>query len=117
MSQSKVDLVKKIYGINTYSKAIDTEFKELVQPIEDIATINLTIEEFFQEYERLFFDIPIDGNINSHKYMVERSTEYIGGASIDAEKQALIEEINSLRQQLLDLNEAYLTIGNVTNIR
>lgn len=117
MSQSKIDLVKKIYGVNTYSKAVDTEFREFVQPIEDIEEINLTVDEFFQQYERLFFDIPVEGELNSHKYMIERSTEYAGGASLDAEKQALIEEINSLRQQILDLNETYLTIGNITNIK
>jgi hypothetical protein len=116
MSNSKVNLVKEIYGINTYSKAVDTQFRELVTPVQDDQPTELSIEEFFQQYERLFFDIPIDGDVNSHKYMVERSQQFIGAGVIDTEKQALIEEINSLRQQILDLNETYLTIGNITNI-
>lgn len=115
-SNSKVSLVKEIYGINTYSKVVDTEFRELVTPVQDTATTELTVDEFFQQYERLFFDIPIEGDINSHKYMIERSQQYLGAGVVDAEKQALIEEINSLRQQIIDLNETYLTIGNISNI-
>ncbi|NDC57147.1 MAG: hypothetical protein EBZ69_10160 [Alphaproteobacteria bacterium] len=74
----------------------------------------LSVDEFFNQYERLFFDIPISGSINSHSYMIERSTQYVGGIIQDQERQALIEEINSLRQQLLDLGQTYLTISNVT---
>jgi hypothetical protein len=46
--------------------------------------------------------------------MIERSTQYVGGGVQDEEKRALIEEINSLRQQLLDLGQTYLTISNIT---
>jgi hypothetical protein len=116
MSQSKVQLVKQIYGSNTYSKAIDTEFSELIKPVEEISSPNITVDEFFQEYERLFYDIPVNGDINSHNYMIQRSVQYVGGAGLDAEKQALIEEINSLKQQLIDLNQTYLNIGNISGI-
>jgi prefoldin subunit 5 len=45
--------------------------------------------------------------------LVERSQQYIGGSVLDAEKQALIEEINSLRQQLLDLNQTFTNINDI----
>lgn len=109
-----INLTKKIYGINTYTKAIDTNFTELLtQPEEIIESPIITVDQFFSYYDQLFFDIPVSGSINSHQYLVNRSQEYLGGSVIDAEKQALIEEINSLRQQLLDLNVNFSSINNI----
>jgi hypothetical protein len=116
MSQSNVPLIKQVRGINTYSKAIDTSFKEFVSPVQEVPTSDMTVEQFFQQYERLFYDIPVSGSINSHAYMIERSKQYVGGNTVDSEKQALIDEINSLRQQLLDINQTYITIGNISGI-
>ena len=110
---TNVQLIKEIYGVNTYNKAIDTKFTELVTPATDVPETEVTVDQFFQYYENLFFNIPVSGSINSHAYLVEKSQEYIGGSLIDAEKQALIEEINSLRQQLLDLNQSFTNIDNV----
>jgi hypothetical protein len=110
---ANVDLVKQIYGLNTYSKAIDTSFSELITPPSEVSSSAVTVDDFFTYYDELFFNIPVDGTINSHKYLVERSQQYLGGSVIDAEKQALIEEINSLRQQLLDLNQSFSNINNL----
>lgn len=114
MSQRRIDLIKTVYGSNTYPKVIDVSFRELATFQTASLESSMTVEELFQQYERLFFDIPISGSINSHSYMVERSTQYIGGSVEDEEKRALIEEINSLRQQLLDLGQTYLTISNIS---
>jgi len=110
---ANIDLVKEIYGINTYSKAVDTSFTELVAPVQELTDSLITVDLFFTYYDELFFNIPVSGSINSHTYLVERSQQYIGGSVIDAEKQALIEEINSLRQQLLDLNQSFSTINDL----
>jgi hypothetical protein len=110
---ANVDLVKEIYGINTYTKAIPIQFTELVTPTEEVAPDLITVDKFFEYYDQLFFQIPVDGTINSHTYLVERSQQYIGGSVLDAEKQALIEEINSLRQQLLDLNQTFTNINDI----
>lgn len=110
---ANVDLVKQIYGVNTYVKAVNTNFTELVSPVVDVTPTTISIDQFFQYYDELFFDIPVSGSINSHQYLVNRSQEYLGGSVIDAEKQALIEEINSLRQQLLDLNQSFNSINNI----
>lgn len=114
MALRNVELIKKTYGLSTYQKAIDTSFTELVSTETEEEDVDLSVDEFFNQYERLFFDIPVSGSINSHAYMIERSTQYVGGNIQDQERQALIEEINSLRQQLLDLGQTYLTISNVT---
>jgi hypothetical protein len=110
---ANVDLIKQVYGINTYNKAIDTNFTELVSPTPVVTANIVTVSDFFSYYDQLFFDIPVSGSINSHTYLVERSQQYIGGSVLDAEKQALIEEINSLRQQILDLSQTYLNISNI----
>ncbi len=110
---ANVELVKEIYGINTYTKAVDTSFTELVVPTTEATASVITVDQFFQYYDDLFFDIPVSGSINSHVYLVERSQQYIGGSVIDNEKQALIEEINSLRQQLLDLNQSFTSINDI----
>jgi hypothetical protein len=110
---ANVDLIKQVYGINTYNKAIDTNFTELISPTLAVTASVVTVSDFFSYYDQLFFDIPVSGSINSHTYLVQRSQQYIGGSVIDAEKQALIEEINSLRQQILDLSQTYLNISNI----
>lgn len=110
---TNVQLVKEVYGINTYTKAVDTGFTELITPNQPITASVVTVDDFFQYYEQLFFEIPVSGSINSHQYLVNRSQEYLGGSVIDAEKQALIEEINSLRQQLLDLNVNFSALNNL----
>lgn len=110
---ANIELVKEIYGINTYSKAVNTEFTELVAPVQEVTASVVTVEDFFNYYDELFFNIPVSGSINSHTYLVERSQQYIGGSVVDAEKQALIEEINSLRQQLLDLNQSFSNINDI----
>lgn len=111
---ANVNLVKEIYGLNTYSKAIDTKFTELaIPPTAEVDTPEISIDQFFQYYDQLFFNIPVSGSINSHTYLVERSQQYIGGSVFDAEKQALIEEINSLRQQLIDLNQTFNGINSL----
>lgn len=109
-----IDLIKEIKGIATYNKVINTNFTELITPQSAVTASVPTVSDFFSIYESLFFDIPISGSTNSHQYLVERSTEYLGGSIVDQEKQALIEEINSLRQQLIDLSQNYLTISSVS---
>jgi hypothetical protein len=109
----EVNLIKRIKGSNTYTSAIDTEFKELVPPQTVEVEPTVTVERFFELYDTLFFDIPVEGELNSHRYLVERSTQYLGSNVIDAEKQALIEEINSLRNQLVDINSSFISTNNI----
>ena len=108
------DLVKEVRGVNTYNKVIDSSFTELVPAaIPAAAPETVTVEDFFRYYDQLFFNIPANGASESHESLIARSQEYIGGSILDPEKQALIEEINTLRQQILDLSQTYLTINKV----
>ena len=53
-------------------RSIDRTFSELIPKIELIS-----IDQFFDYYNSLFYDIPRDGN-NSHKRLINQSTEYYG---------------------------------------
>ena len=62
-----------------------------------------TIDEFFQLYEELFTQIPREGDINSHRYILNKEAEYLGATINDGlDVQALLQEITSLRNGILD---------------
>jgi hypothetical protein len=110
--EQEVILVKEIYGTATYRNVVNTQFSQLITPAapeED----PVTVEKFFNDYETLFYQIPIEGEFNSHEYLVKRSSEYIGGGVITDNERALIEEINSLRQQLLEANKNLLDFSKL----
>jgi hypothetical protein len=113
--QQTVNLVKQVYGVNTYSKVVDTSFSELVAPSPVIPSSTITVQQFFDYYDQLFYDIPVSGSTNSHVELVQRSSQYIGGSTVSAQEQALVDEINTLRQQLVDLSQTYLNVSNITS--
>ena len=110
MSQ-QVKLIKKVYDKNQYQKVIDTSFTQLVQPAtQDTGSALPSVNQFFDYYNQLFFDIPKFGETNSHEYLIKTSQEYIGDTSVvNNELQALINEITELRQENLDLQQQLLS--------
>ena len=100
-----IQLNKTVYGKITYPNVINTQFTQLVGANPADATAPITIEEFFQAYNDLFFEIPIDGEFNSHLELIQRSTEYIGVTQNSDEIDALLTEINQLRLENLRLNQ------------
>jgi hypothetical protein len=113
----QVILTKQVYDKNQYQKVIDTSFTQLVPPItvDDSSTLP-TVDQFFEYYNQLFFDIPKFGETNSHEYLIKTSQEYIGISNVmNDEIQALIAEITELRQENLDLQQQLLTIVQNTN--
>jgi len=110
----EVKLIKEVYGRNTFTRVVDTSFSELYTPVTASAALpqQITIDEFFDLYNELFFDIPATGELNSHEYIAARSTEYLGGGVLTDGEKAYIEEINSLRQQLLEANANILSLSN-----
>ena len=77
--KERVDLLKQVYSKSEYTKIIDTSFSQLgVESIPDQLNNVFTVADFFQQYDLLFYDIPAEGDINSHQYLVETSGEYIG---------------------------------------
>lgn len=108
-----IELRKEIYGTATYKKVIDTEFTQLVSQEEDVVD-DATVDRLFQLYDNLFYQVPLTGASTSHEYLAKRSSEYLGGAVLSDNEKALIEEINSLRQQLLEANKSLTDIAKLS---
>ena len=101
----QVQLNKTVYGKITYPNVINTEFTQLIRTAPETDTGGITIDEFFQAYNDLFFEIPIDGEFNSHLELIKRSTEYVGVNQTSDEVEALLTEINQLRLENLQLQQ------------
>lgn len=98
----KIDLIKKVYSKTEYPKIIDTQFQQLgVISVNEQIEATTTVQQFFEYYNELFYDIPSYGGSNSHEYLVKTSGEYI---NFDQENEiivALRAEITQLRKDLL----------------
>ena len=103
--ENVLNLRKTVLTKTGYSNAINTSFSELVTPPPPLEE-TISVEQFFDLYNSIFYDIPAEGNINSHQFLIERSQEYIGvSETTDEEVQILLDEITSLRQNLLDTEQ------------
>lgn len=103
MAKERVDLKKNVFSKAQYTKTIDTSFNELgVTTVTEDLQSQTSIEDFFALYDELFYDIPPNGEINSHQYLVETSGEYINFDQQSIEIEALRAEISTLRGDLLN---------------
>lgn len=110
MDNREVRIRKKVYDIEKYNKVIDREFTEFTEPLLEDNTD--TIEEFFRLYEKLFFTIPIEGQTNSHKYILTRSSELTDFEKNTEDIQPLLDEIADLRENLLNANNQIIELQN-----
>ena len=97
-----ITFAKQVYNKGYYNKVIDTSFKQLgVKTIQQQIASKPTLEQFFEIYNELFYEIPEDGN-NSHTFLIEKSSEYINYQQNLDEIVALQAEIAQLRVDLLE---------------
>ena len=74
----KLDLNKKVFNKEIYSKTIDTNFKELgIIPVTEDLSNTISIEDFFDNYNSIFYSIPKSGETNSHEFLIKTSGDYI----------------------------------------
>lgn len=92
-----VGFTPRAYEKREADLVLDKSFKEFGQVTVDSEK---TVEQFFQDYEDLFYQIPVSGSM-SHQYLVEKSSEMYKVNSGDAlvDIQPLIDEITLLRSQ------------------
>lgn len=104
---TKLNLNKTVKEKNQYKKVIDTEFTQLVQPVQQVQepSTDEKISQFFNQYQELFYDIPKEGETNSHTYLIKQSSDYVDNQVIDEDVQALLDEIASLREENLELQQ------------
>ena len=103
---ANIRLNKGVFNKASYEKTINTKFTQLgVKSVQEQIDEQPTIEEFFQMYNDLFYDIPEVGNTNSHEFLVKTSGEYINYNENDELIEALQNEIAQLRQELLEAQQ------------
>ena len=111
MNTEKIDLIKEVFNKTEYLKTINTEFSELgTTTITEDQDNETTVEQFFQTYNDIFYDIPALGEINSHQFLIRTSADYINFEEVNEEIAALRAEIAQLRQDLLNAQ-----IQNISN--
>jgi hypothetical protein len=104
----QINLNKQVFSKSQYERVIDTSFNQLVEPTPVVpASIpSISVAEFFNNYQDIFFQIPKFGEVNSHEYLIKTSQAYIGENQADNDTiQALVDEITQLRQENLDLQQ------------
>jgi hypothetical protein len=95
---AKVDLRKTVYNKDQFSRVVGgREFTTF--GIQDATPFS--VEDFFQQYDALFLTIPVFGEVNTHEYLVRRSSELVGFQRTTEDLQPLLDEITNLREQLL----------------
>ena len=110
MDRYNIQIQKGSYNSTQYKKFIDTEFKTYVP--EEVIVDTDTVEELFRLYDKLYFRIPLEGETNSHQYLLRRSSEQVDFEKSTEDIQPFLDEIAQLRQQLLDANETIFELEN-----
>ena len=107
---SQIPIQKTVFSKDTYGRVIDTQFRQLITQ-DGEEQLSFTVDDFFELYDQLFYQIPTEGETNSHRYILQREADYLGISISQDDVQALLDEITSLRQQILD---AQTTINDLT---
>lgn len=110
----KVNLVKQVYNRQQFTRTVDTKFSEDTQTQAQEQQLP-TVDEFFTYYQELFYDIPKLGTTNSHEYLIKTSQEYVGDPQLNSELEALLQEINSLRQTVLNQQQTIQELSTNLN--
>jgi len=61
-------LNRTVFKKEAYESAIDTSFAQSQTPSPPLEE-TISISEFFDLYDAIFYDIPVDGDTNSHIYI------------------------------------------------
>ena len=100
---NEIQIKKTVYRRDQFDKVIDRNFTTFSQPpaVED----EITLEEFFELYEQFYFEIPLEGDRNSHRYLLQRSSEVVDFERDTQDIQPLLDEIATLRTQILEYQQ------------
>ena len=108
----KIDAKSQILSKRDYTNIVDRTFKELILDIPITESSITTIDDFFNIFEEIFYSIDKEGETKSHRYLYKRISEYLGEINSQYNVQELLDEINTLNQQLLDTTKELEFIKN-----
>ena len=101
------NLSQTVFDKQAFNETIDTEFSELGNtntPDPSFFDVDLaTQQDFFTLYDKFFFDIPKEGDTDSHTYLVQTSGDYANFERDQSAMQDLMDEIAGLRIENVDL--------------
>ena len=102
---ANINLNRQVFDKDKFKETIDTTFSQLVDRSDlQFFDLNLaTVGDFFNLYNKLFYEIPKDGEVNSHQFLATESGEYVDFLANNEEVQALLDEIAELRELNLEL--------------
>jgi len=105
----QIKVQKTIYSLSDFNNVVNTSFSQLVKPTKD-TSINpdMTVPEFFNEYDILFYEIPPSGSDQSYLALATRSLEYIGLSLEDLQL-----EIDTLREENINLKNQLLLASEI----
>ena len=103
---NNIDLNKKSFSKRAYEKTINTSFNQFgVKTVQEQINEQPSIQEFFDLYNKLFYEINELGPTNSHEYLIKTSSDYIAFDDNNEIIEALQREIANLRIELLEAQQ------------
>lgn len=113
--EKNIKLKASVFEKNQYKQNIDTTFSQLTSSLTTTtSTSSLSIPEFFDKYNTLFFDIPRTGSTSlsvlpsgSHA-LIARNFNPVDDPTI----QDLLQQINDIREEILSINLQILEISD-----
>lgn len=106
----KLPLVKNVYSKTQFIKTVNTEFSSPNTPVVTPQVLTASVDQFFNEYQNLFYQIPKQGPTNSHEYLIKTSQEYVGASQDTSDLDALIDEIDSLRLTIFEQQQTIASL-------
>jgi len=113
----EINFINIGYDKQQYEELVDTDFSQLISPSlpQEILEAEPNVNDFFQMYNDMFYQIPQTGN-NSHENLIVQSSNYINFQTNNEEIEALQNEISQLRQQLLEEQKKNIELQTGENI-
>jgi hypothetical protein len=100
---SRILLEKTVFDKDAFDKVVNRQFSQLPPAVQvdtqDAATPSFTIEDFLALLDSLYDFLPED----VLRRLLERIAGTLGVRIDDTDIQALLDEITSLRQQLVEI--------------
>ena len=112
---SSIRIHKTVVNKAEFKKVINTEFSSFVDPEALVDTD--TVQELFRLYNKLYYEIPVEGN-NSHTFLIQESSKMVSLEKDLTDIQPLLDEITELRERLLQVNQELIEVQTetITNV-
>ena len=103
-----IPIKKTVFGTTNFNRVVSTTFNTFTQPVIEEDTD--TTDELFRLYEKLYYTIDLEGEENSHRYLIKKSSELVSFDTVTEDIQPLLDEISQLREQLLLANQQIIDL-------